>query len=84
MSDANGYDAKGEVEAVRRELANLEGHQARRDQAVAQLFGVCVETRDRIAVALVRLSNVELGIKTVESKVDEMLGLMRLLKDRTR
>lgn len=75
----DAYDARGEVEAVRREMSELQERQARDSASRNAHFSMLTTLQDRLAVALMRLSNIELAVKTIDSRLEELLGLVKRL-----
>ncbi len=65
MSDSNGYDAPGEIAALRRELGQTQEHSGHIAQRLAHLVGTTNTTLDRIATALGRIDR-------IESKIDAL------------
>lgn len=59
MSDSNGYDCRGEDEALRHELAELVEHQARSDQRLTTAASGVFATMDRLSVSLGRIDAIE-------------------------
>lgn len=59
VSSGNGYDARGEDTAIRRELGDLVQHQARTDERLSRTVGDIHTTIDRLAGGLGRLSSIE-------------------------
>jgi len=66
MSDGNGYDARGEDQAIRVELQAQVEHSAATDRRVSELASEQSTTLDRIAVGLGRIS-------TLEEKINRLL-----------
>ena len=59
MSLGNGYDVRGEDEALRREIDRLDRHQTSTDQRLTQTVSATFTTIDRLAVGLGRIADLE-------------------------
>lgn len=65
MSGGNGYDYRGEDEALRRELQQVSDRQVSADQRITQTISATFTTIDRLASGLGRIADVEAALTQV-------------------